>query len=84
MLLDVDNGPGYLVHDANAEVYGASFLRRLHTLLRPGGVLVVWSAAPARELGDAVAEVFGSVTPVPLDVELQGRAEQYWLYQARR
>lgn len=84
VLLDVDNGPGYLVHDANAEVYAADFLCRVHDLLRPGGALVVWSAAVAPELGEAVAEVFGSVTPVPMDVDLQGRAEQYWLYQARR
>jgi spermidine synthase len=84
VLLDVDNGPGYLVHDSNAEVYGATFLRRVHDLLRPGGALVVWSAAAAPELGEAVAEVFGAVVPVPFDVDLQGRAEHYWLYQARR
>jgi spermidine synthase len=84
VLLDVDNGPGYLVHDGNAEVYAAPFLRQVHDLLRPGGALVVWSAAPAPELGEAVAEVFGAVAPVPFDVDLQGRPEQYWLYQARR
>ncbi len=84
VLLDVDNGPGYLVHDANAAVYGTAFLAQLHALLRPGGALVVWSAAASPELGEAVAEVFGSVTPVAHDVDLQGRAEQYWLYQARR
>jgi spermidine synthase len=84
VLLDVDNGPGYLVHDSNAEMYGAGFLRQVHALLRPGGALVVWSAAAAPELADAVEAVFGSVVPVPFDVDLQGRAEQYWLYQARR
>jgi spermidine synthase len=84
VLLDVDNGPGYLVHDSNAEVYAAPFLRQLHDLLRPGGALVVWSAAPDRALGEAAEQVFGAVAPVPLDVQLQGRAEQYWLYQARR
>ena len=84
VLLDVDNGPGYLVHDSNAEVYAVPFLRQLHDLLRPGGALVVWSAAPDRALGEAVEQVFGAVAPVPFDVQLQGRAEQYWLYQARR
>jgi spermidine synthase len=84
VLLDVDNGPGYLVHDQNAEVYAVPFLRQLHDLLRPGGALMVWSAAPDRALGEAVEEVFGAVAPVPLGVQLQGRAEQYWLYQARR
>jgi hypothetical protein len=28
--------------------------------------------------------VFGSATPIPFDVRLQGRDEQYWLYLARR
>ena len=28
LLLDVDNGPGYLVHDGNADVYGRDFLAR--------------------------------------------------------
>ena len=84
VLLDVDNGPGYLVHDSNSEVYAVPIRRQLHDLLRPGGALVVWSAAPDRALGEAVEQVFGAVAPVPFDVQLQGRAEQYWLYQARR
>ena len=84
VLLDVDNGPGYLVHDSNAEVYAVPFLRQLHDLLRPGGALVVWSASPSARSGAAVEQVFGAVAPVPFDVQLQGRAEQYWLYQARR
>jgi spermidine synthase len=83
VLLDVDNGPGYLVHDANAEVYEAAFLDRVHDLLRPGGALVVWSAARSDELAGALGSVFGSVTPVAHEVDLQGRAEQYFLYIAR-
>ena len=50
VLLDVDNGPGYLVHDANAALYRAPFLQTARAALRPGGVLVVWSAAEAPEL----------------------------------
>ncbi len=83
VLLDVDNGPGYLVHDSNAAVYGSAFLGEVRRVLRPGGVLVVWSAAAAPELADAMTEVFGSVTPVAHDVDLQGRSELYWLYLGR-
>ncbi len=43
VLLDVDNGPGYLVHDANAALYAAAVPRR-----GPGG------AAPGRRPGDLV------------------------------
>ena len=47
VLLDVDNGPGYLVHDANAALYERRSSTPCATALRPGGALVVWSAAAA-------------------------------------
>ena len=83
VLLDVDNGPGYLVHDANAEVYESAFLARVAELVRPGGALAVWSAEASEGLATALDAAFGSVTPVAYDVDLQGRAEQYFLYLAR-
>jgi spermidine synthase len=84
VLLDVDNGPGHLVLASNAPVYEAPFLQDVRSLLRPGGAVAVWSSAQAPELYDAMASVFGEVEPVPIEVDLQGRAEQYWLYLARR
>ena len=84
VLLDVDNGPGYLVHDANAEVYDAPFLTEVHALLNPGGVLVVWSADRSAALEQVLRTVFGDCTEQALDVELQGRATAYYLYAARR
>ena len=84
VLLDVDNGPGFLVHEANAEVYEAPFLRAVHALLRPGGAVAVWSAAQAPGLRESLSTVFGEAGGIPLDVRLQGREEQYWLYLARR
>lgn len=84
VLLDVDNGPGHLVLDSNATVYEAPFLQDVRSLLRPGGAVAVWSSAQAPELYDAMAGVFGEVEPIPIEVDLQGRAEQYWLYLARR
>jgi spermidine synthase len=84
VLLDVDNGPGYLVHDGNGAVYEEPFLRRCHDVLGPGGVLVVWSAAAAPDLLEAMREVFGEVEEQAHDVLLQDRPEQYFLYLARR
>ncbi len=37
LLLDVDNGPHYLVHRDNAELYRARFLTQCRDLLNPGG-----------------------------------------------
>ena len=84
VLLDVDNGPGYLVHDSNEAVYETPFLRRCHDLLGPEGVLVVWSANPAPDLLEAMREVFGAAEEQGHDVLLQDRPEQYYLYLARR
>ena len=82
VLLDVDNGPGYLVHDANAGLYEAPALEQAMRVTRPGGTIVVWSAAEAPELASTMERVFGRwrSEAVPYEVDLQGRAETYWLY----
>jgi spermidine synthase len=84
VLLDVDNGPGYLVHDVNAVLYAVPFLADVARVLRPGGAVAVWSSAEAPALADALDSVLATVEAVPLDVRLQGREEQYWLYVGRR
>ncbi|HEU5035468.1 MAG TPA: hypothetical protein VFT70_00575 [Nocardioides sp.] len=83
VLLDVDNGPGYLVHDHNAALYRAPFLKTAKGALTPGGALVIWSAAEAPSLEAALREVFGNAEARPYDVLLQDRDEKYWLYVAR-
>ncbi len=83
VLLDVDNGPGYLVHDTNADLYREPFLGTASAALRPGGLLVVWSAAESPDLARAMTEVFGTCEARPHPVRLQDRDETYWLYVAR-
>jgi len=83
ILLDVDNGPGYLVHTSNAELYDEPFLAAARAVLRPGGALVVWSAAEAPDLEKSLRATFDDVGAQARDVLLQGRDEQYWLYVAR-
>ena len=84
VLLDVDNGPEFLVHAANEEIYGSTFLRQCAEILSPGGVLVIWSASPAPGLLAAMREVFGAAEEQPHEVLLQDRPETYFLYLARR
>ena len=83
ILLDVDNGPGYLVHDVNAALYEQPFLEAAGRVLRTGGVLAIWSAAESPGLARTMASAFGTVEATPYDVLLQDRDEQYWLYAAR-
>ena len=82
VLLDVDNGPGYLVHDANAALYTEPFLVAAHRAT--AGMLVIWSADEALQLGAALEAVFGNVEVTSHDVRLGDRAETYWLYSAQR
>jgi spermidine synthase len=84
MLLDVDNGPGQLVHQANAVLYAEPFLRAALDRLNPGGALVVWSAERSPALADALSSVFAEVDEHDHAVRLQDRDEHYWLYTARR
>jgi spermidine synthase len=84
VLLDVDNGPGYLVHDSNRGIYEHTFLESTRRILNTGGALVVWSSAPAPDLAMTMEEVFGNCTEHRYDVVLQERAEQYLLYLSHR
>ena len=84
VLLDVDNGPGYLVHDTNSGVYEHDFLVSTQRILNPGGALVVWSSATAPGLAATMEQVFGNCTEHRYDVLLQEREEQYLLYLSRR
>lgn len=82
VLLDVDNGPEYLVHDANQVLYQQPLLAAAHRATAQ--VLAIWSATEAPQLAAALESVFGNVTASPYDVELGTRSEQYWLYSARK
>lgn len=83
VLLDVDNGPGYLVHQTNAAVYREPFLEHVRRLLRPGGAIVIWSADRSEELEETLRRVFGNAETTAYDVLLQERDERYWLHTAR-
>ena len=46
ILLDVDNGPAALIHEANARLYDAAGVVACHVALKPGGALSVWATGP--------------------------------------
>ena len=67
--LDVDNGPGWLVHGRNRVHYADAGLRRIRGLLPAGGRLTVWAAAAdaafEARLGGHFAAVRSVAIPVP-------------------
>ncbi|MEH3033502.1 MAG: hypothetical protein PGN07_05560 [Aeromicrobium erythreum] len=83
VLLDVDNGPDFLVHEANAGVYATDGISRCARVLRPGGHLAIWSMADSAPLRERLTTVLDDVRAVPVPVRLQGRDEHYWVLTGR-
>ncbi|MEV7077690.1 spermidine synthase [Streptomyces sp. NPDC093516] len=54
LCLDIDNGPGWTVTEGNAQLYGEAGLAGCARVLRPGGVLAVWSAQPSAEFEETL------------------------------
>jgi spermidine synthase len=87
VLLDVDNGPDFLVHASNAPLYEPSGLAAARCQLRPGGVLAVWSSHLAPALVEALRDVAGAGDEVIEDVfevERDGRSFVYAQYSLAR
>jgi spermidine synthase len=61
VLLDVDNGPAALTDHRNEKLYRARGLEIARRSLRPGGILVVWSASPDRPFERALSKAGFSV-----------------------
>jgi spermidine synthase len=82
--LDTDNGPEWLVRDANAGLYAIAGLRRVYTALRPGGVAVFWSPDRYPLFEGDLADVFDGLERVAAVDVIDGRPHEYTMYVARR
>lgn len=54
LCLDIDNGPEWTVTEGNGGLYTPSGLASCARVLKPGGVLAVWSARPSAEFGETL------------------------------
>ena len=54
LCLDIDNGPGWTVTEGNDSLYSPAGLAGCARVLRPGGVLAVWSAQPSPEFEETL------------------------------
>lgn len=84
VLLDVDNGPEFLVHEHNARLYFPPGLRRCREALRPGGRLALWSSERSPRCLADLRRVFGRATEHAFPVEREGRRFDYYVYAATR
>jgi len=85
ILLDVDNGPGFLVREENAGLYTPAGLSSAVAGLAPGGVLAIWSSHRAPDLLAAL-ESLGAGRPeeVVREVRREGRRFDYAVYLLSR
>jgi spermidine synthase len=82
ILLDVDNGPGFLTHPSNAALYDTPALRAAAATLAPGGVLAIWSADRSAELLADLDAAVGPARELRVPVRRVGRQLEYVLYLA--
>jgi len=84
LLLDIDNGPTWLVVEENAAVYSRAALERMRSLLRPGGVLAVWAAEACPAFLAALEETFDWADECVVVEEVEGRRVDYFIYRGGR
>lgn len=68
IMLDVDNGPSWLVRPENSRLYDAAGLMMMAGALNPAGVLGIWSAQREDELADRLSQAFSSLRTVAVPV----------------
>lgn len=84
LLLDVDNGPSFLIHDHNARVYSGPLLAGFLGRLAPGGVLLIWCEERSPGLLATLRGLDAAASEIVVPVEREGRHFDYALYRATR
>ncbi|HEY5386613.1 MAG TPA: Fe-S cluster assembly protein IscX [Thermoleophilia bacterium] len=82
--VDTDNGPDWLVREANAGLYSEAGLRLTQCALRPGGAAVFWSPERYAGFERSLAGVFARVLPVAAFDVVQSRRHEYTMYVCPR
>lgn len=80
---DTDNGPEWLVREANARLYGPAGLQRARAVLRPGGVAAFWTMGASASFAAALGRVFADVAAVEAIDVVGGRPHTYVVYVGR-
>jgi len=81
ILLDVDNGPSWLVYEDNARLYTLDALKQWSAMLMPGGALAVWSAQPEPEFLKRMMTVFGDTNEISIVApNIKNEPTEYFIY----
>lgn len=83
ILLDIDNGPTWTVHEENAHLYSGSGLALVASALKPGGAVAFWASARSERFEGLLRELFGSFGFQPeTDADEEGRPVEAFVYWA--
>ena len=84
ILLDVDNGPDALAHDANEGLYSRRGLANAWAALRPGGVVGVWSYSDDSAFTRRLSAQGFAARVERVGASRRGRGRYHYIWIARR
>jgi spermidine synthase len=80
IVLDVDNGPDFLIHGSNSALYTRHNLAAAYAQLTDGGTLAIWCQGPVPELLVTLRQISSSAMPHLYRRVRQGRQLSYVIY----
>jgi spermidine synthase len=84
IVLDVDNGPDFLIHGTNSAIYTQPSLVAAYAQLAIGGTLAIWCQGPAPGLLATLRQISASAMPHTYRRVRQGRQLSYVIYTVTR
>ena len=80
IVLDVDNGPDFLIHGTNSALYTAESLAAAYAQLSEGGTVGIWCQGPAPDLLATLRRISPTARPHIYRRVRQGRQVSYVIY----
>jgi spermidine synthase len=80
IVLDVDNGPDFLIHEGNRVLYAEAGLRAAYSRLTPAGTLAIWCQSAAPDLRAVLEGIAPSAREHIVEVTRGERSFQYAIY----
>jgi spermidine synthase len=84
IVLDIDNGPDFLIHAENQALYTARGLRAAYAQLAAGGTLAIWCQGPAPELRASLKAIAPCMHEHLSEVSRGERSFEYAIYTVSR
>jgi spermidine synthase len=84
IVLDVDNGPDFLIHEENRELYTAASLSAAYGQLTAGGTLAIWCQHPAPALLSLLQGIAASAQQHVINTSRGERNFPYTIYTISR